>query len=139
MAEDSITPSEKGELAQLALLTANDKARTLDVVRALLRAAEEQCRTFQACHSTWSNDPAVNELKEKVMKLSWEVPGYNPTPLALTAGITEEQYEYYNGNDIWRLRGKDLGSRGIAFDEDSCIDDIPWEDPLDTYKRLMSK
>jgi hypothetical protein len=125
------------ELAQLALLTAEHKAGVFRTIRSFLYAAERECRSFQECHNTWSNDPEVEKLRENISKLSRKVPSYHPTPLNTAAGITEEQYEYYNGNTIWDLRQADLATQGITFDEDQDdIDDIPWEDPLDTYKRL---
>ena len=137
MPEKEMDPGAKEELVQLALLTAEDKANTMRIVRSLLYAAEKQCRSFESCHSTWSNDPEVEKIREQIAKLACKVPSYHPTPLAIASGITEEQYEYYNGNTIWDLRQQDLATQGITFDEDEDdIDDIPWEDPLDTYKRL---
>jgi len=128
---------DRRSLADLALLTANDRSRTMDVVRALLKAAEDQCHSLRSCHSTFEGDPAVKKLEEQIRNLMFTVPNYEPNAMEVAAGLKGEDYEYYNGNDIWRLRRKDLEARGTKFaNEDDWEMDVPWEDPLDVYKRL---
>jgi hypothetical protein len=128
---------DKRSLADLALLTANDKSRTLDVIRALLNAAEEQCRSFQSCHSTFEGDPEIKKLAERMMELRHTIVYYEPNVMEVAAGLKGEDYEYYDGNDIWRLRAEDLRARGVKIDEDDDWEmDVEWEDPLDVYKRL---
>jgi hypothetical protein len=128
---------DRKSLADLALLTANDKSRTMDVVRALLNAAEEQCRSFRSCHSTFEGDPEIAKLAKDIMELQMKIPRYEPNVMEVVAGIKGGDYDYYNGNDIFRLRRKDLEARGTKFkNEDEWELDVPWEDPLDVYKRL---
>ena len=100
---------------------------------------EKQCENLQRCHSTYANDPSIKTLVEEIRKLHAKIPGYCPTVLEVATGINNEEYEYTNGNEVWRLREKDFADRGITFDEDADLDDVPWEDPLDTYKRLTGK
>ncbi len=132
-----MTPEDKKTLARLALLTANDKSRTMDVVRALLQAAEEQCRGYQKCHSTFEGDPEVEKIRVKIFELGCLVPRYSPNLMEMALGLDAEDYEYVNGNDIWRLRAQDLGIDPYA-DNDDWEMDIKWEDPLDVYKRLTA-
>jgi hypothetical protein len=126
-------------LAELALLSANDKSHVLCMIGGFLRAAETKCDDLMSLHSTFANDPAIEGLRDSIRELHSKVPSYYPPVLEVATGINSEQYDYTNGNEVWRLREKDFADRGITFEEDGDPDDVPWEDPLDVYKRLTGK
>lgn len=134
--EGSVTPSEKKMLAELALLSAVDKEHVLNTIGGFLRAAEAKCDNLMSLHSTFANDPTVEELRDGIRELHSKIPQYYPPVMEVVSGIDSMNYEYTNGNEVWRLREEDFKERGIPVEEDCDIDDVPWEDPLDVYKRL---
>jgi hypothetical protein len=126
-------------LAELALLSANDKSHVLSMIGAFISAAESKCDDLMRLHSTFANDPAIESLRDSLREVRSKVPSYYPPVLEVATGIISDDYEYTNGNEVWRLREKDFAERGIPVEEDCDIDDVEWEDPLDVYKRLTGK
>lgn len=132
-----MTPEEKQDLEQLALLVAVEKANALRTIRQLLYSAINQVRSYEKCQNTWEVDPDLTKVRKDIQALLETVPCYDDLILASTAGFSAEKYEYFTGNDILRLRDKDRIARG-TFVEDRDPGEYPFEDPLEVFRRMRA-
>lgn len=133
-----MTPEEKKELRHVALLIAFDKMRALSNIKAHLRAAARECRSWQERHNTFADDPEIEKLRKIIEELSWNIGDYGGKVVFATTGVESDAYEYTDGNDVYALRRKEAEARGVKFDPDDedWEANLPTDDPFDLYLRL---
>jgi len=134
-----LSGKERKHLADMALLGAMAKARQISIVHAHLDAAMESLRSFQGCWSHYSQDPQLAEMHEDIRLVSrkigtdWE---YLHEILILLSDMSMDDIEYQNPRYEDELLLRELG---IDYDDEEPLDEMPFIEPLEMYKRTRAK
>ena len=137
MAANPLTPEENKDLADWALAMALTKARTLSTVETMLSGAIARIDGYMRAWNAFAKDPQLLQVRVDINELLNKLPDGAHYQDLITEALgysVPEQFDYASpGEDRMAL----MRDRGADPNDDQVWEDydLPFEDPLEVFKR----